>query len=51
MNEMALQKLNLPLKALFTGYLLAIGLGLLMAGTQIMPDPRHGGRQIRPFGR
>jgi len=29
-------KLNLPLKALFTGYLLAIGLGLLMAGTQIM---------------
>jgi len=36
MNEMTLLKLNLPLKALFTGYLLAIGLGLLMAGTQIM---------------
>lgn len=36
MNETTLQKLNLPLKALFTGYLLAIGLGLLMAGAQIM---------------
>jgi hypothetical protein len=36
MNETTLQNLNLPLKALFTGYLLAIGLGLLMAGAQIM---------------
>ncbi len=36
MNEMTLQNLGLPLKALFTGYLLAIGLGLLMAGGQIM---------------
>jgi len=36
MNETTLQKLNLPLKSLFTGYLLAIGLGLLAAGTQIM---------------
>ncbi len=36
MNETTLQKLNLPLKALFTGYLLAIGLGLLVAGAQIM---------------
>jgi hypothetical protein len=36
MNETTLQNLNLPLKALFTGYLLAIGLGLLMAGGQIL---------------
>ena len=36
MNEMTLQKLPLPLKSLFTGYLLAIGLGLLVAGVQIM---------------
>jgi hypothetical protein len=36
MNETTLQKLSLPLKALFTGYLLAIGLGLLTAGVQIM---------------
>lgn len=36
MNETTLQNLALPLKALFTGYLLAIGLGLLMAGGQIM---------------
>lgn len=36
MNETTLQNLTLPLKALFTGYLLAIGLGLLMAGGQIL---------------
>jgi len=36
MNDTTLQNLKLPLKALFTGYLLAIGLGLLMAGAQIM---------------
>lgn len=36
MNETTLQNLKLPLKALFTGYLLAIGLGLLMAGGQIL---------------
>jgi hypothetical protein len=36
MNEVALQNLNFPLKSLFTGYLLAIGLGLLAAGMQIM---------------
>ena len=36
MKETTLQNLALPLKALFTGYLLAIGLGLLMAGAQIM---------------
>jgi hypothetical protein len=36
MNEITLQKLSLPLKALFTGYLLVIGLGLLAAGAQIM---------------
>lgn len=32
----SLENLALPVKALFTGYLLAIGLGLLMAGAQIM---------------
>lgn len=31
-----LADLSLPLKSLFTGYLLVIGLGLLMAGAQIM---------------
>lgn len=31
-----LDSLALPVKALFTGYLLVIGLGLLMAGAQIM---------------
>jgi hypothetical protein len=36
MNGTTLQNLAFPLKALFTGYLLAIGLGLLMAGAQIM---------------
>ncbi len=36
MNETTLQNLSLPLKSLFTGYLLAIGLGLLVAGVQIM---------------
>jgi len=39
MNEIhktPLYELSLPIKALFTGYLLAIGLGLLMAGVQIM---------------
>ncbi len=35
-NNSALAHLSLPLKALFTGYLLVIGLGLLMAGMQIM---------------
>ena len=35
-NEKTLATLPLQLKSLFTGYLLAIGLGLLMAGTQIM---------------
>jgi hypothetical protein len=32
----SLENLALPVKALFTGYLLVIGLGLLMAGAQIM---------------
>ncbi len=32
----SLEDLALPVKALFTGYLLVIGLGLLMAGAQIM---------------
>ena len=32
----SLENLSLPVKALFTGYLLAAGLGLLMAGAQIM---------------
>lgn len=32
----SLEDLPLPVKALFTGYLLVIGLGLLMAGAQIM---------------
>lgn len=32
----SLEDLPLPAKALFTGYLLVIGLGLLMAGAQIM---------------
>jgi len=36
LNDTALADLSLPLKSLFTGYLLAIGLGLLMAGVQIM---------------
>lgn len=36
MNETTLQNLKPPVKALFTGYLLAIGLGLLMAGGQIL---------------
>lgn len=31
-----LNKLSLPIKALFTGYLLVIGLGLIMAGGQIL---------------
>jgi hypothetical protein len=31
-----LHQLSLPIKALFTGYLLVIGLGLLMAGGQIL---------------
>ena len=34
--DKSLADLSLPLKALFTGYLLVIGLGLLMAGVQIM---------------
>jgi len=36
LNDTPLADLSLPLKSLFTGYLLAIGLGLLMAGAQIM---------------
>lgn len=32
----SLETLALPVKALFTGYLLAMGLGLLMAGAQIL---------------
>ncbi|HEU0220253.1 MAG TPA: elongation factor-1 alpha, partial [Gallionella sp.] len=36
MDGTSLENLSLPVKALFTGYLLAIGLGLLMAGAQIM---------------
>lgn len=36
MNDTTLQNLNLSLKALFTGYLLVIGLGLVTAGAQIM---------------
>lgn len=35
-NDTALADLSLPIKSLFTGYLLAIGLGLLMAGGQIL---------------
>lgn len=35
-QHLALADLTLPTKTLFTGYLLAIGLGLLMAGAQIM---------------
>lgn len=31
-----LENISLPLKALFTGYLLVIGLGLMMAGVQIL---------------
>jgi len=36
LNWSSLENLALPVKALFTGYLLAIGLGLLMSGVQIM---------------
>ncbi len=39
MNEIHkthLHELSLPIKSLFTGYLLAIGVGLLMAGVQIL---------------
>lgn len=35
-QRFTLSNLTLPVKTLFTGYLLAIGLGLLMAGVQIM---------------
>lgn len=35
-QRFTLADLALPIKTLFTGYLLAIGLGLLMAGVQIM---------------
>ena len=35
-QRFTLCELTLPVKTLFTGYLLAIGLGLLMAGVQIM---------------
>lgn len=36
MKGFALSDMSLPVKALFTGYLLAVGLGLCMAGVQIM---------------
>ena len=36
MKGFALSDMPLPVKALFTGYLLAVGLGLCMAGVQIM---------------
>lgn len=36
LSSTTLADLSLPLKSLFTGYLLAIGLGLLMSGVQIM---------------
>ncbi|MDX8385928.1 MAG: elongation factor-1 alpha [Gallionella sp.] len=36
LSSKTLAELSLPLKSLFTGYLLVIGLGLLMAGVQIM---------------
>lgn len=35
-NDTPLSELSLPIKSLFTGYLLVVGLGLLMAGAQIM---------------
>lgn len=35
-NWLNLPSLSLPVKALFTGYLAVVGLGLLMAGAQIM---------------
>lgn len=35
-QRFSLHDLTLPVRTLFTGYLLAVGLGLLMAGTQIM---------------
>lgn len=35
-QRFTLADLNLPVKTLFTGYLMAIGVGLLMAGAQIM---------------
>lgn len=35
-NDTPLSDLSLPIKSLFTGYLLVVGLGLLMAGGQIM---------------
>ena len=36
LSDKSLAELSWPLKSLFTGYLLVIGLGLLMAGAQIM---------------
>ncbi len=36
MLTMNLSTISLPLKALFTGYILVIGVGLMMAGAQIM---------------
>ncbi len=36
LSSKTLAELSLPLKSLFTGYLLVIGLGLLMSGAQIM---------------
>lgn len=35
-NDQSLHELDLPLRSLFTGYLLVIGIGLLMAGAQIL---------------
>ena len=35
-NWLNLPSLSIPVKALFTGYLMVVGLGLLMAGAQIM---------------
>jgi len=31
-----LLSLSIPVKALFTGYILAVGIGLMMAGAQVM---------------
>ncbi len=36
LNKMTLPTLNLPLRVLFTGYLVVIGLGLMMSAGQIM---------------
>ena len=36
MMGMTLPTLSLPLKSLFTGYIMVVGLGLMMAGGQIL---------------